>query len=215
MQDKSKIESLLKEYFATQFDIKLLTGKNFLSYTACVKLVIMFLRNQIDEIKEQGNVKVIALEDKLEFSKSISGVEVKFKGLADRVDEVSKITRIIDYKTGKSDKISVKAIDYETLIEKNGSKKFQLLMYAWLYKNMCGSKHPLSSGIYWLKKNEDQFESLSIGKEVIISEEHLIEFEQVLTTVVAEILDKETPFIMTEDKKVCGYCDYINICNRN
>jgi ATP-dependent helicase/nuclease subunit B len=215
MQNKVAIEQMLKEYLAQKFDIKLLTGKNYLSYTVCVKLVEMFLRNQISEIESQGSIKVIALETKLEFSKNISGIEVKFKGNADRIDSIGDATRIIDYKTGKSEKFDIKELNYEVFTNKTSSKKLQLMMYGWLYRNMNPDCQQLSSGIYWLKNNINQFEALSIGKDFLISDEYLNEFEKVLGEIVTEILDEKTPFIMTADEKVCGYCDYKNICNRN
>jgi hypothetical protein len=175
----------------------------------------MFLRNQISEIESQGSIKVIALETKLEFSKNISGIEVKFKGNADRIDSIGDATRIIDYKTGKSEKFDIKELNYEVFTNKTSSKKLQLMMYGWLYRNMNPDCQQLSSGIYWLKNNINQFEALSIGKDFLISDEYLNEFEKVLGEIVTEILDEKTPFIMTADEKVCGYCDYKNICNRN
>ncbi len=215
MQNKTAIEEMIKGFLSDRFDIKLLTGKNYLFFKVCNKLANMFLRNQLDEIKQYGSIKILALEEKLEYFKDFSGVTVKFKGLADRIDTVSGKVRIIDYKTGNADGLSIKEISSEILANPRAGKKMQLLMYAWMYQNTHQIHDRLCSGIYWLRKSEAPYENLSIAKVDEISKLHLEDFENVLSEIIGEMLNENVPFEMTEDQSKCKFCDFKDVCNRN
>jgi ATP-dependent helicase/DNAse subunit B len=213
MQDSKRIEGLAKDFLSKEFDTKLLNGKNYLLYKVVLKLSLMFLKNEEAFLKDKNTIHLLELEQELNTEITIGDTSVKLKGLADRIDELNNVLRIVDYKTGKTGGVSLKDISNESLLKPEASKQFQLLMYAWLY-NRVKKTSTIISGIYWLRNPSDYFDQLEINKDSIIRNEHLQEFESVLSNLIQEILSETTPFIMTEDEKRCKHCDFKNLCER-
>ena len=213
MQDGKRIEGLAKDFLSKEFDTKLLNGKNYLLYKVVVKLSLMFLKNEEAFLKKKNTIHLLELEQELNTEITIGETSVKLKGLADRIDELNNVLRIVDYKTGKIGAVSLKDISSESLLKPEASKQFQLLMYAWLY-NRVKKTSTIISGIYWLRNPSNYFNQLEINKDSIIRNEHLQGFESVLSNLIQEILSETTPFIMTDNEKRCKHCDFKNLCER-
>ena len=52
------------------------------------------------------------------------------------------------------------------------------------------------------------------SEEVMDFEGYRLDFEQGLRSCLDEIFDKETPFVQTNNPKVCSYCPFKDICGK-
>ncbi len=215
MKDKDKIETYVKQHIEEGFDTKLLAGKNYLLYRVSVKLVLLFLDNEITYLNEGHSLLVHALESDLSSTLEVRGEQVKFKGIADRIDEVDGVYRIADYKTGKKSALTINEVSSIQLADPKNAKQFQLLMYAWMFSKDKPDLKGLISGIYWLRnRSVDYYNPLLVVKESVLDRQLIHYFELSLTEMIDNMLNESIPFAMTEDEARCKFCDYKNSCKR-
>jgi RecB family exonuclease len=215
MKNKDKIEAYVKQHIEEGFDTKLLAGKNYLLYRVSVKLVLLFLDNEIAYLNEGHSLLVHALESDLNGTLEVRGEHVKFKGIADRIDEVDGVYRIADYKTGKKSALTINEVNSIQLSDPKNAKQFQLLMYAWMFAKDKPEVKGLISGIYWLRnRSVDYYNPLMVVKESVLDKQLIHDFELCLTEMVDNMLDENIPFTMTEEDVRCKFCDYKNSCKR-
>jgi hypothetical protein len=141
-------------------------------------------------------------------------------GLIDRVDEKANTVRILDYKTGKDEN---KFESIESLFRRDPKRNkaaFQAMLYAWVYAQRNATRSPevkIQPGLINRKEIfKDDFEyGLYLGKHRIDdATPYLPEFEKHLLTLLHELFNPTVPFDQTDDLKVCGFCDYREICSR-
>ena len=109
----------------------------------------------------------------------------------------------------KSDDISLFATDPKY------AKAIQLLTYAWLYWRSNGSGDiRLRSGIYWLRQISDGLDALTLDKGDLINRNILLQFEEVLKSVLTSLLDPALPFRKTSEVERCRNCEFVRICRR-
>jgi hypothetical protein len=183
------------------------SGKNYISFHVILKYIQTFIDAEIAVIANH-EIKIIALEQSLEVSLQIKGLDfpIKLKGKLDRVDEFDGITRIIDYKTGKVERRNVEIMDWEILSQEyQYSKAFQLLCYGLMFFKTNPKKNlSIQSGIISLKNFAEgtllfaQKESARGAKNHIIDYNVILNFEQILGQLITEICNPEIPF--TEKK---------------
>lgn len=151
-----------------------------------------------------------------------SGKMVSLKGFIDRIDEVRKHTRIIDYKTGKG---ILQYKDMSNLFDKELKDRpkavMQVMMYAHLYLNECPDKI-IEPGIYYLRNLFNEKFDADIIHKPSLKEAYRIEdfspyreeFRQFFDACLDEIFDPETPFTQTTTGKACEWCKFISICKK-
>lgn len=140
---------------------------------------------------------------------------VKLRGFIDRVDEVQGETRIIDYKTGKVNRLDLK--DFEQIRE--GAKKreaFQLSTYAYLYLRNFPETKEVSPGIYFMRNLSEGLRFLETGptKASVLDLESLLDYESEMVSLVDDIFDPDIPFTQTEEFDRCRFCSYKVSCGR-
>ncbi|MDR3047116.1 MAG: PD-(D/E)XK nuclease family protein, partial [Bacteroidales bacterium] len=138
-------------------------------------------------------------------------------------------TTIYDYKTGKVDTKELKFSDSKELFENEElSKLFQLMMYAYLFRNdqttQQFEKDSVTCAIVSFqalnKSGNPNIIPTHGSKEkneidgFLISDDMLFEFENQLINVLQQITNCDIPFIQTEEYRNCGFCDYKNFCGR-
>ena len=121
-----------KEYKNTDFK----SGKNWLIFNVIEKYIRSFLSFELSEIKNNRQIKVLLLEEKITkvpFCSDKLPFPVYFKGIIDRVDLRDDEYYVIDYKTGVVERTDVRLKEWENLTQdiKYG-KAFQLLTYAYM-----------------------------------------------------------------------------------
>jgi len=143
-----------------------------------------------------------------------NGINVKIKGVFDRIDKVYDGYRIVDYKTGGDEVKDVKKPD-DLITNPNYKVNFQLFLYCWLFLK-SHDKEKVNAGIYPLRRMED---GLKMLKQEQIADHSM--FEELLFTLIRKILlesdftmTTESDFTMTTDTTRCKHCPYKDICNR-
>lgn len=207
------LKNAFNEYY-TENDIS--TGKNLLIYKVALKYVQTFLKNELVAIKNKSEIKILSLEQEYTHDFLINALPVRLKGKIDRIDVSNGTLRIIDYKTGNVQSGELNFKKWENLLDDlQLNKSFQLLMYAWLYaKNNKQLPSQINSGIISFRELSAGVKSVSTPLGKNLDELILQEFENVLKTIITEIVDKSIPFKQTEDKDTCEYCDFKAICSR-
>ncbi|MDB5283098.1 MAG: hypothetical protein JWO06_2173, partial [Bacteroidota bacterium] len=221
-RNKPRIRELLHESFAKRFEGESLKrGKNYLLYRVALKLVEEFLKQEKRNIKalnETGSdMRLVMLEKEMAKPVQVRGHDIVIRGKVDRVEVSEGLINVADYKTGTPVGSSIKTDDVAMFVtDPKYGKAMQLLTYAWLYWKTNGSrKMPLRSGIYWLREITRGFDPLKMDKEELISNDTLLQFEEVLKSVLGELLNPEIPFSKTKDIDRCIHCEFIRICRRD
>jgi len=208
-----QVASKTRGAFLEQFtEAEIDGGKNLLTLKVAIKFVEGTLENEkafLEELAtENRELTIIALEKELTRTITVGSHEVKLVGKADRIDKIGRVTRIVDYKTGVTQAADVKldALD-ELLDDSSKAKALQLLMYALLYHSELDNPgDSIQSGIISMRKLSEGFQSVRIGTLDILTESLLLEFEQKLQIIIAEMLDLDTPFVHQELSTYCDFC---------
>ncbi|RXJ57727.1 PD-(D/E)XK nuclease family protein [Candidatus Marinarcus aquaticus] len=155
-------------------------------------------------------LKVFIQKEKLLFNepKEVLYTEKKFNvmhcginliGSIDRVDFNKKSNHyaIIDYKTSSNLKVdSLK--NYEKSVE------FQLEFYYIALKELLQTNELHATPYYYDLKNQELIEESALDEKLML-----------LETVLNDLHTSEVNFIKCEDKALCVYCPYTQICNRD
>jgi ATP-dependent helicase/nuclease subunit B len=197
-----------------------LKGKNYLSFNMALELTKRFLKHEKNFIKKTGkSIAIEALEERLETTLEIEifGTKktVKLKGFADRVDSIDDEIRIIDYKTGKVDKLDVgktftrpkwEGTDEELLVKLSIDNKhfFQLMTYSYLYYKKHHRIVSESAIVSLVNISESPF----VMNANELSNARIIElYPKVLSLLLEQMYDPNTPFVHTEEYfSYCLYC---------
>ena len=148
--------------------------------------------------------------------------EVNLKGYIDRIDDVNGRVRIVDYKSGSGTTQFTTIDNLFDREEKVRSKAvMQVFMYAWMYLQKKKEK-TVQPVIYYMRDLFKLSFDPSIyrkidrtkSEEVMDFEGYRLDFEQGLRSCLDEIFDKETPFVQTNNPKVCSYCPFKDICGK-
>ena len=192
------------------------------SYNLLNKVVIeQFVNNYLKA--EKGGFTLLATEEEFKTDLNVNGQICKIKGTIDRIDRLDDgTTRIADYKTSKKIEAiqakpkNSKDSDAIEAFEEIEEKPRQLLIYKYLYLK----KHPeiapekVSASIIGLLGHSSQlYHDLEV-KDGELDEHFMERMEDLLSTFVSRILDKDTDFTQTDNERNCAYCDFKAICGR-
>lgn len=187
-------------------------GRNLILMDILGKLV----EKMIDLDKKQTPFEIIFTERfiPIEFPVSATGKNVKIVGVVDRVDEYKGTVRVLDYKTGefKFKKRALPSME-ELFSEPDAFKKgvFQTSLYRLMIESLVPKGLAIRTGIIPLKTPGEQIELMD---EEYSTESAISEFKSLLDKLFTEILNPNTPFIQTENEKICEYCAFKDICVR-
>ncbi len=214
-----KYDGLINKQFLAHFDqdaSSFGTGKNLLSYEMALELTKRILENEKDFLSKQTEpvfIEYLELELASTMDIEIQGktMPIHMKGYVDRIDSVGGKMRIIDYKSGKSNKkdVTIKCPepDMSNLVAViTGAKHIlQLVMYSFLYHDRFG-KYPDEVSIYSLVNIHDGLFPLQ-GELTI--EECAALFPEFVRQVVDELFDPEIPFEHMPGQFIsfCKYCE--------
>ncbi len=197
-------------------------GKNYLILTVIKKFIVSYLTKELEHIEsltKQGVQLIIKnLEYKIETDFIVDTskiIQLKLKGIIDRIDETGSVIRIVDYKTGKTDKKELKITDWTLLTaDTSFSKSFQLLMYVYMYcKNNTYLSQDVEAGIISFRNLSQGFMKINFVEPLTVKD-IITQFEKSLKHLLEEIFDPDKPFKQTENNEHCKYCPFISVCNR-
>lgn len=233
-------------------------GNNLIAQEVAILYVKNFLEKQIAELEDDSNkleenptFEILSLENKHEllriepaiFPYQYNGesLDVRLRGIVDRVDKISGTLRIIDYKTGKVEKKDVK-IDHTELLSIADNPDMGKIRQLWLYKYLLQKNldsnpqwktyqnAPIEAGIYSLRnptkellalhtppakfKEKDKDKGNPENIRLNDKEWFYQKTENWLSEVIRKMLDKDLPFEKTDNLSICEFCIYKNICGR-
>ena len=184
-------------------------GKNKLIFEVSKKHVNRFLKQELQEIKEGKNIKILGLEKKMSAEINIDGIKfpIKLHGIIDRIDEVDGVTRILDYKTGMVQSSQLRMTDFSKVSDDyKYTKALQVMLYAHLFieETNFDTTQPIEAGIISFKNLNSGFLKMNFaegrGKDHTISEGKINEFLVELKRIITEIYNPEIPFLENPNK---------------
>ncbi len=191
-------------------------------------VLLTFIRRILKFDRTLNPLTILRLEDPVDFTLKISSDNNEFLvrtgGIADRIDVVKGITRIVDYKTGNvSEKLKSLNDLFADDRDKDHDGWLQTLIYCEAY--LSGQKdNAVRPSIYKIKKMSGSTFSDQLrlkadrnSPEVFIDDYTKIrdEFVHGLKETIARIFNHGEPFIMTKDERMkCSYCPYRGLCLR-
>ncbi|MDR3287778.1 MAG: PD-(D/E)XK nuclease family protein [Prevotellaceae bacterium] len=156
------------------------------------------------------------LTEKFNFNTPAGNVDVHLGGLVDRCDIKENVMRVVDYKTGGSSK-TIKSIEDLFVSSKNrNSYAFQVFLYSLIIAKQQPEFNVMPSILYINKKlTETEDIQIKFDKEKISDIRQIeTDFFNQLSKIISDIFDEKNPFIQTENKDICEYCDFKQICKR-
>lgn len=215
--DRQRLEQAVRSAFASDsVRIREVSGRNII----IMELVLHYVDKVLAHDMQVAPFTVVGTEVHLscdfEFDE---GCSVHLYGVADRIDrpqftvndgvrEDNGITRIIDYKSGKTkDKSKVNKSISEMFDPDNKDRPsiaLQLAFYSLLY----GRKYPsVKSGAYIYGLQEKDELEISLPPQFC----DIDEFGGHLAELIREIFNPDIPFMARESRR-CEYCDFRHLC---
>ena len=202
---QKKCNFLLTKYFGKHYlKGNVQTGKNKLIFEVSKNLINRFLKQEMQLLNENKQLKIIALEEKLNTEIIVEGVNfpINLRGIVDRIDELDGVTRIIDYKTGKVEANQLKIYDFSVISEDyKYTKAMQVLLYSYLYTSKINRQiSPLQSGVISFKNLNSGFIKMNFsdkfrGTDYEVTDERIQDFMVQIKNLIYEISDPAVPFI--------------------
>lgn len=198
--NKNYTEELKKEYIKniSQYDLYIYNKAD------------RFVANKILE-----NIEMIAEKEKERYNSGFTTIEREKKlitrfnnfnivGYADKVEyKNNNVIAITDYKYMDSSKINEKILSSKKFISE--IQDVQLPLYA-LYFDIEYKKLPDEVNYFSIKEDFQYISGFSMDR--------YYDFKDFFKSLLDELINKEKPFIMTDNKSECRYCDYKDICGR-
>ncbi|WP_264519901.1 PD-(D/E)XK nuclease family protein [Flavobacterium sp. N1994] len=175
-------------------------GRNLLAYEVAKRNVSNFLKLEQEALEKGDEVQIIALEET--FERTLEDPRLPFpvliKGNVDRIEKRNGKIRIIDYKTGKVDKLSVTLKDWNGLTEDiKNDKIIQVLAYAFMFEEQAKGLE-IEAGIISFKNLKSGFLPFNFkqDKEAIevVTPEIMNDYLEQIVILLQEILNIEIPF---------------------
>ncbi len=221
------IQEAFKAYFFVEDKRITIDGKNMLALEVMKK----FVNRVLDFDEQYAPFDIIGLEVggkegfRIDIPVKVNGItrQVKLKGIIDRIDKKGEAIRVLDYKTGKDDKL-ITSID--SLFDRSDPYRnkagFQVFYYALLYQAKFGEiGKNVSVGLYNIRElfssEFDHQMILGKGKDKVTLSDvspYLLDYTEGLKRLLNEIYDLNTPFDQVDDIEKCTYCPYSGICSR-
>ncbi len=223
MNDKVNVENEITKQIAIHYMKQRLPIKGPVNLQGKTLLIFENIKTYLSRLLEVDSFiapfTVVSLEEKYKRWITAGEKDICVGGKIDRVDRVDGKFRVIDYKTGKVESLTL--ADIKELFQRDAKEPkkaiLQALIYTWgLSKSNLGAE--IQPGIYGLLKLfEEKFSSdivLKKDKRTIPFSEIEADFEDELSQLVAEIYSEQNVFSQTEHTDKCRYCAYRGICRR-
>jgi CRISPR/Cas system-associated exonuclease Cas4 (RecB family) len=214
------LRAFAEDYFHTaQVTDNDITGRNIIIREVLLKYIIRIL--EVD--KAAAPFTILGLEESLDVCIPVcSGartVHLNMHGYIDRMDTTRNTLRIIDYKTGNTQRKFTAITDLFDRSKTGNHAALQTLVYAFM-TDLARKGHPhITPGLYIMKdlfkENFDPRLYMTYHKQTIDNYFDVSnEFETELNTLLSEMFLSETPFTQTDTPNKCLNCLYADICHR-
>lgn len=193
-------DEVLKQFKLVYKEGEIKKGRNLLAFEVAKRNVSNFLRMELESIKNDEAIKIIALEQTFErqFVHPKLPFPILIKGNVDRIEQRDGKIRIIDYKTGKVEKANVVLKTWNGLTQElKNDKIIQVLAYAYMFEKEAGSL-PIEVGIISFKNLKSGFLPFGFKPEkelnTVVTPEILSFYLEEIANLLMEIFDINIPF---------------------
>ena len=197
---------------------EVLTGETLIVRDAIIFYVASILHYDAD----LGGFTLLQAEKKEEISWQITpDLSINMRQYIDRVDIITdknnnKITRIVDYKTGK-DSASASSIDM--LFKPESAHRNKAMLQLMIYCNIYALNNPkidnLKPAIYTVRKmHESGFKIKGTELTSYLDNDYNDDFLRQLSVVIHEMFNPDVPFTPTKRRDICDYCKFAAFCHR-
>ena len=234
LKDYAKLDGFVQQAFTLEYFNKRpisktdYSGTQAINYEVILKYLRQILRMDMELYapfqyigsESDGYTHYITVPNPLQ---SGSQLQIRLKGIIDRIDLKDGILRIVDYKTGK-DKGHPGTVDDlfpPTESKKRKSQAFQIMYYAYIMSMQPQfSKYRLAPTLLYTRTSskptkEDIYYKLGTDYLTDFSAQCGQEFEERLKNIISEIFNPDITFEPTDDKETCRNCDFSQLCGRN
>jgi len=171
-------------------------GRGYLTYEVIKDYVTKTLEADASLCKNQGDIELVLLEEKLEVELSLPEISPKpfrIRGLVDRVDRINNTLRIVDYKTGSvtASELKIETINEVFTNHKKG-KALQLLCYAlFMYRSeKWNSVYSEEVSAYvFSTKSQTYFPLIEGKKPMSLTPDKINEFEKQLKQYIRSLFE--------------------------
>lgn len=191
---------------------RLTNGQPLLQVGMAVRAAENFLRGEARSVRDGVRIVPLSLEEELRaelvHANLPVGARVVIKGRLDRVDERDGLLHVLDLKTGRVDAsaLRIKELAIEALKGDRGYAA-QLLVYAWLYLTLHSEVPEVRTGLQPLQRaSGSEGLYLRIGDQDRITRADLPAITDLLSEVVAMLLDPMATYAHDPTSKYCVFC---------
>lgn len=215
LKSKVEIERAVDEAFHRELPNAPLNGLHIINR----EVIIHYLRQLIEIDRRLAPFTILGLE--CDVRRQLGTLSIG--GRIDRLDLINEGTpeeriRVVDYKTGSRDLKplpDVESIFAPERVHDHSDYYLQTFVYADIVRQQYNK--PVSPALLFIQHAaaDDYDPTLRFGKEPILDvADHADRFNELLEQKVAEIFSADTPFLPTDDLKVCRTCPYAQFCRR-
>jgi len=217
-KDESHLDGILQSafaryYFRDEDHPRPLQGQHYL----IGEILKSYVKQTLEMDKQFTPFTYIASEYRFRNAYRVNEeLELNFKGSIDRVDQVGKSVRIIDYKTGKGD---TRFRNMESLFDATKANRPYQILQVLIYGLFYLQKNPgtlISPALYYLRSVYDQSDPVICFDKHPIQDLSLLlpEFRQHFDALLEEVFDPAVPFTQTKNSRNCEWCAFRELCNR-
>ena len=191
---------VLKQFKLVYKEGEIKKGRNLLAFEVAKRNVSNFLKMELEAMKNEDAVKIIALEET--FERDLIHPSLPFpvliKGNVDRIELRNGKIRIIDYKTGKVEKANVVLKSWNGLTQEiKNDKIIQVLAYAFMFEKQAG-EFPVEVGIISFKNLKSGFLPFGFKEDkeldITVTSETLNNYLNEIVLLLNEIFDANISF---------------------
>lgn len=193
-------DEVLKQFKLVYKEGEIKKGRNLLAFEVAKRNVSNFLKIELEEVRNGDVIKIIALEKT--FERFLEHPDLPFpvliKGNVDRIELRNGKVRIIDYKTGKVEKLNVNLKSWNGLTQElKNDKIIQVLAYAFMFESEAGAL-PIEAGIVSFKNLKSGFMPFGFKPDkdlyTVINNDILKNYLDEIVLLLVEIFDQNIPF---------------------
>jgi len=188
-----------------------LQGKNSLVFEVIFNYIIQFLKQE----EKRAPFKLLALEEKVAGNFHLkNGKTVNLGGTIDRTEKKEGSLRIIDYKTGSTERKFSETEQLFSQKDHDGKKAiFQTLLYALIKSETTECSTILPEVISVRELHSKNYSTEIYWNKDLLTLNSIVEsFKESLENTLTDLFNPEIPFTQTENKKSCEYCNFKKHC---
>ena len=218
LKNKIEIERAVDEAFRQEIPQSPKSGLHIINR----EVIIRYLHQLIEVDCQLAPFTILGLETDVQ--RPLSGIgnapKLRIGGRVDRLDQLADgRIRVVDYKTGGKKLTSkIAAVDDifdPTKVHDHTDYYLQTFVYADIVRRQ--QQHPVSPALLFIQHAgvSDYDPTLAFGKEKITDiADYSQRFCELLEQKIQEIFDLDSPFVPTDDLKICSTCPYALLCRR-